>query len=129
MTTTKILLNSVLSTKNAKFLTLDIKNMYLQTDLDQYEYMRIPFSLLPNEIITLHNLKERESNGWIYVEIRKGIYGLPQAGILAHKNLSKVLTAANFYPAVHTPGLWLHKTRPIQFSLVVDNFGVKYALR
>ena len=24
------------------------------------------------------------------------------------------------------PGLWAHKTRPIQFSLVVDDFGVKY---
>jgi hypothetical protein len=27
---------------------------------------------------------------------------------------------------VNTPGLWLHKTRPIAFSLVVDNFAVKY---
>ena len=26
----------------------------------------------------------------------------------------------------HTPGLWKHKRRPIQFSLIVDNFGVKY---
>ena len=24
------------------------------------------------------------------------------------------------------PGLWTHKTRPIQFTLVVDDFGVKY---
>ena len=26
----------------------------------------------------------------------------------------------------HTPGLWRHVTRPVQFSLVVDDFGVKY---
>jgi hypothetical protein len=31
------------------------------------------------------------------------------------------------YPARHTPGLWLHKTRHISFTLVVDNFAVKYA--
>ena len=27
---------------------------------------------------------------------------------------------------MYTPGLWLHGWRPIQFSLVVDDFGVKY---
>jgi hypothetical protein len=26
----------------------------------------------------------------------------------------------------HTPGLWKHQTRPIRFTLVVDDFGVKY---
>ena len=25
-----------------------------------------------------------------------------------------------------TPGLWKHVNRPIQFSFVVDDFGVKY---
>ena len=62
----------------------------------------------------------------MYVEIRKGIYGLPQAGMLAHKKLSKHLLDADFYASEHTPGLWQHRTRPIQFSLVVDDFGVKY---
>ena len=27
---------------------------------------------------------------------------------------------------MYKPGLWLHEWRPIQFSLVVDDFGVKY---
>ena len=26
----------------------------------------------------------------------------------------------------HTPGLWRHVTQPISFTLVVDDFGVKY---
>ena len=26
----------------------------------------------------------------------------------------------------HTPGLWRHVTKPVLFSLVVDDFGVKY---
>jgi hypothetical protein len=29
-------------------------------------------------------------------------------------------------PVRHTPGLWLHKTRPISFLLVVDDFAVTY---
>jgi hypothetical protein len=31
-----------------------------------------------------------------------------------------------YYPAWRTPGLWLHKTRVIAFSLIVDNFAIKY---
>jgi hypothetical protein len=36
------------------------------------------------------------------------------------------LAPFGYYPARHTPDLWLHKTRPIAFSLVVDDFAVKY---
>ena len=107
-------------------MTLDIKNMYLQTDLDKYEYLRLPQALLTPEIIEIYNLQDKIHNGWIYCEIRKGMYGLPQAGMLAHRKLAKILTDADFYCAEHTPGLWKHRTRPIQFSLVVDDFGVKY---
>ena len=31
-----------------------------------------------------------------------------------------------YYEVAHTPGLWRHVTRPVQFTLVVDDFGVKY---
>ena len=39
LTTSKILCNSVLSTKYAHLACIDIKNMYLQTPMKQYEYM------------------------------------------------------------------------------------------
>ena len=107
-------------------MTLDIKNMYLKTDMEHYEYLRLPIELLTKEFIDLYKLNDKIHNGWVYCEIRKGMYDLPQAGMLAHRKLSNVLTAANFYPTKHTPGLCLHKILPIQFSLVVDDFGVKY---
>ena len=62
----------------------------------------------------------------MYLEIRKAIYGLPQGGILANKQLREKLEPAGYYEVAHTPGLWRHVTRPVQFSLVVDDFGVKY---
>ena len=58
--------------------------------------------------------------------MRRAIYGLPQAGVLANKQLKKFLAPDGYYEVTHTPGLWRHETIPIQFSLVVDNFGVKY---
>jgi hypothetical protein len=54
------------------------------------------------------------------------MYGLPQAGILANNLLIERLDAFGYYPVEFTPGLWRHKWRPIVFSLVVDDFGVKY---
>ena len=40
--------------------------------------------------------------------------------------LAKILNKEEYYQAKHTKGLWLHKTKNISFTLVVDNFGVKY---
>jgi hypothetical protein len=87
--TFKILINSTLSTKYAKMMTTDVKNYYLGTPLPRYEYMRLPISILPNEIIEKYHLKRLAVDGWIYLEIRKGMYGLKQAGILANQLLQK----------------------------------------
>jgi hypothetical protein len=48
------------------------------------------------------------------------------AGLLANQLLQTRLAPFGYYPARHTPGLWLHHTRPIAFTLVVDDFVVKY---
>ena len=45
---------------------------------------------------------------------------------MANPRLREKLKPAGFYEVAHTPGLWKHNRRPIQFSLIVDNFGVKY---
>ena len=60
------------------------------------------------------------------MQIEKGMYGLPQAGILANKLLRKRLAPHGYYEVPHTPGLWKHISRPISFTLVVDDFGIKY---
>ena len=63
-------------------------------------------------------------DGYIYFEINKVIYGLPQAGSLANKFLQKILTVYGFIPTPRTPGLWRNKTRPIKLALVVYGFVV-----
>ena len=81
----KILWNSVLSTNDVKYATLDIANFYLGTPLDRYEYMKMPLDIFPQHIKDQYNLDEMEYKGYMWLEIRKVIYGLPQAGILANK--------------------------------------------
>jgi hypothetical protein len=54
------------------------------------------------------------------------MYVLKQAGLLDNQLLQTRLTPFGYYPDRHTPGLWLHKTRPISFTLIVEDFAVKY---
>jgi hypothetical protein len=51
---------------------MDIKNYYLGTPLPMYEYMRLPISILPDEIIDKYGLKKFVADAWVYLEIRKG---------------------------------------------------------
>jgi hypothetical protein len=99
---------------------------YLGNPLPRFEYIKILISGFPEEIIRKYNLNALAVEGWVYIEIRKGMYGLKQAGLLANQLHQTRLAPFGYYPARHTPGLWLHKTRPISFTLVVDDFAVKY---
>jgi hypothetical protein len=76
ITTFKFLINITLSTKYAEMMMLGIKNYYLGTPFPRYEYMRILLSKFPEEILDKYNLKRLAIYGWVYIEIRKGMYGL-----------------------------------------------------
>ena len=54
------------------------------------------------------------------------MYELPQARKLVNELLRNYLNKHGYYQSVIVPGLWTHKTQPIAFTLVVDDFGVKY---
>jgi hypothetical protein len=129
LTTSKLLWNSVLSTPGAEYMCLDIKNVYLSAALDRYEYMKMPISIFPRWIIEQYDLHKHVHHGFIYLEMRRAVWGFPQAGILANKLLRKRLLPNGYYECANTPGLWKHVTRPIAFTLVVDDFGVKYVGR
>jgi hypothetical protein len=126
ITTFKILINSTLSTADAAMMMMDIKNYYLGTPFPRFEYMKMLLSRFPEERVDKYNLGALPVDGYIHIEIRKGMYGLKQAVLLANQLMQTRLAPFGYYPARHTPGLWLHKTRPIAFSLIVDDFAVKY---
>jgi hypothetical protein len=89
LTTSKLMWNSVLSTKSAKYMCLDMKNFYLTAPLDWFEYMKMLLSLFPSWTKEQYNLDRLAKNGFVYLEMRRAIWGLPQAGILANKLLCK----------------------------------------
>jgi len=88
MITVKKLLISVISTRNPKFMTIDIKDFYLNTPMECTEFMRLKLSDLPDHIIKLYKLSELAHDGYVFVRIQKGMYGLPQAGKIAQEHSS-----------------------------------------
>jgi len=54
------------------------------------------------------------------------MYSLPQARLLANWQLQQFLEPHGYMPCAITPSLWHHHTRPIAFTLVIDDFAVKY---
>jgi hypothetical protein len=126
MVLSKLLWNSTISTPGAQFDGADIKNMYLKMPLDRYKYMKMPLTLLPADIIEHYNLHDKALNGYVFMEIQKGMYGLPQDRILASKLLMKRLARHGYHKQPHTPGLWKHDFCLIWFNLAVNNFRIKY---
>jgi hypothetical protein len=122
----KLLVNSVLSQRNARLATMDLKNFYLNTPLDQPEYVHIKLADIPHEFIDKYKLNKIACDSWIYFEMRRGMYGLPQAGILANKLLRDRLAEFNYYKVATTPGLWHHKWCLVMFALFVNNFAIQY---
>jgi hypothetical protein len=103
MITVKILLNSVISTQNARFMTIDIKDFYLNTPMERPEFMRLKLSDIPNNIIELYKLRDIAHDGYVFVHIQKGMYGLPQAGIIAQQLLEQRLQANGYHQSKINP--------------------------
>ena len=106
---------------------IDIRNFYLNTPMPRYEYLKLKLANVPAEIIAEYGMQKKATeDGHIYVEIRKGMYGLHQAGLLAQQLLEGRLNDEGYFQSTIVHGLWKHENRPIQFTLVVDDFGVQY---
>ena len=106
---------------------LDISDFYLETPLPRPEYVKLKLQDIPDQIIEENNLGAKAtSNGYVYFKVQRSMYGLPQAGLLSNEMLKRRLAPYGYYQVQRDPVLWKHHTRPIQFTLVVDNFGAKY---
>ena len=106
-------------------MSADVQNFYLNTPLDRPEFLRISSKFLPPHIVAKNNLQPYFTNGSILFEVNKGMYGLPQAGLQAQNCLVQHL-ATHVYHQTEATCLFRHNTNGTDFSLVVDDFGVKY---
>jgi hypothetical protein len=66
------------------------------------------------------------TDGYVYLEIRRSMYGLKEAGVIAFDQLVQKLDPSGYEPMPFTPGLWHNRRKRTTFALCVDDFGVKY---
>ena len=93
----------------------------------RYEYMRLKLYNIPDDVARHYKVATKDkSYGYVYIEIKRGMYELPQSGLLAQKLLEKRLNAEGYIQDIVVPSLWTHSWRPVTFTICVDDFGVKY---
>jgi len=131
MTTVKILINRTISDPKRKAVTADIVDYYLHSKLDKGNevYMYIKVSDMPEFTQKHFNIQQYLEPGQLSVLVRVlgGLYGMPEAGYLAQQKLIPILATKGFVQCKSTPCLFIHPTRDIEFTLVVDDFFISYA--
>ena len=116
--------NLVISTPGSKYCTGNISNMYLMSLLQDLEYVRFQYNLIPPRTREYYGLETLIVNGYVYTRIKRAWHGLNHSGKISHD--VKQLGKFGYVPAGLTNGLFVHKTRDISFTLIVDDFGIKY---
>ncbi len=114
--------NSVISVPGTWYMTADVTRFTyaLQwTDTSLWECQLISFSRHSSTSMIFSPRLRMDMSTYTII---KGMYGLPQADMLANKFPQK----HGYYKLIHIPGFFTHRTRPIWFTLSVDDFGVKY---
>jgi hypothetical protein len=54
--------------------------------------MQLRITDMPDNVIEHYNLRDKATpDGYIYCEIQKGMYGLPQTGIIAQQLVKEIL--------------------------------------
>jgi hypothetical protein len=56
--TVKLLLNSIISTRNAKFMTINLKDFSLMTPMSRYKYFGMKLDLFPENIVKEYKLQD-----------------------------------------------------------------------
>ena len=80
---------------------IDIKDFYLSTPMDRPEYLRMKLVHFPQDVIDHYNLNNLvDEKGFVYVCCKRGMYGLPHAGIIAEHD---------YRQSDHTPSFWTHE--------------------
>jgi hypothetical protein len=130
--TLNCLLNSVVS-DHAVFGSIDLTDFYLGTHNPFPQFLKLYLTDYPPSVVARLRLQpflklDRHGKSFVILRIDKTLYGLKEAGKLSNIHLVQLLSSYDFVET-STPCLFRHKTRPITFCLVVDDFGVKYQHR
>jgi hypothetical protein len=111
---------------------IDLSNFYLKTAMSQQEYMCLKLTNIPDEVIHRYKLKDiATEDGYVYCKIRKGMYGIPQSGIIAQLLLEELLAKVRYTQSKIIPGLWKDANQPkyympLQYNTLEKKMSITY---
>ena len=89
--------------------------------------MRIHKKYFTNKLRAEYNMDNLpEQDGYICCKIKKGMYGLKEAGCVALQNHVKIGPHTDIPQCLVLRRLWCHQTKLTTFTLAVDNFGINF---
>ena len=90
-------------------MTIDVKYFYSNTPIARSECMRLQLSNLLESVVKQYNLEAKSTKDcYVYVEIKQGMYGLPQEGLIAQEMIEKLLNKKSYKQSDITLGFWMH---------------------
>ena len=110
---------------SARYVTIDLKDYYLKGRLHRPEYLWIPIKHMTATTLADFSLNPYVSEGKILFEVNGSMYGHPAAGRIAQTDFKELVKAHDYYEHPDVPCLFLHRTRPTSFTLIVDDLGIK----
>jgi hypothetical protein len=86
-------------------MTINIKDFCLMTPMKRYKYFCLKINIFTQDIINKYNLCDNvDANRNVFCKLRRGMYGHPQAGIIAQELLEEQLIVAGYQQSKLTPG-------------------------
>ena len=102
-------------------LAIDIKDFYLNTQLDKPESLQMKLPYFHDDVIQHYKLKDKvDAKGNVYVECVRGMHKLPHAGIITQQLLESRLNHHGYYQSRITPEFWKHKSQESIFEVLWD---------
>ena len=97
------------------FMGLDIKNFYINTPMDRYEYMIPPIEIIPQEIINEYQLMNKVKMASSCVNLMRNVRTLP-GGNDCKKILTEKLSRHRYHHSELIPGLSKHYKNSVKFA-------------
>ena len=100
--------------------------MVLHTPMKTPEYMKVHLKYFPKNIIQQYALNELTHNGYIYIKIKKGMYGLKQASVLVYQNLTKLLIYGGYQHIILAVIILEDETSSTIIFVLSDHLSILY---
>jgi hypothetical protein len=111
---------------DTRYATIDIKDFYLGSKLTEPEYFSIPVKNIPVETMIEFDLQQYANDDNVLFQVDGTMYGHPVAGRIANADLVEHLGQHGYIQDPNIPSFFENAINQVSFTLVVDDFGIKY---